>query len=278
MAKTPVTGRGPIEFTDDDAQIVIPLSDFYLDDNGVLTSDSTLYTNAKSKAGVDAWLKELQAHGVVKAATLAPPAPAMVITARAQGSSGNNISIAFSNVDPDAGTFDAELQEQETYLGLTAGGVKDVLGTAAGGGTSPGLVFVSSAGAPAHPGNGLYPVIADPGGSGNYIADIGDGAGGTAFTVQSRAVDAEATHTVVEIKDAADPQSPGTFTLVGTWKKPKAVGVQPAGLQGGFAYEITVAPPAGGQLGLPAAGTVALRGGANAAAPAAASATVFAAR
>lgn len=275
MAKTPVTGHGPIEFTDDGEQVVIPLSAFYLDNHGVLTSDSTLYTNAKSKAAVDAWLKQLQQDGMVKAAAVPPPAPAMVITAKAPGTAGNHISITFSNVDTGAGTFDAEVQEQETYAGLTKDTVKGVLGAAPGGGTNPGLVFVSSAGA-AHPADGVYPVIVDPGGSGNYIADIGDGAGGTAFTVQSRAVDAEATNTVVEIKDAANPASPGTFTLVATWKKPKAVGLQPGGLQGSFGYEITVAPPAGGQLGVPAEGTVALRGGADTAAPAAASATVFA--
>jgi hypothetical protein len=271
MAKTPVTGHGPIEFTDDGEQVVIPLSDFYLDDNGALTSESTLYTNATSKAAVDLWLKQLQADGEVKAATLPPPAPAMVITAKAPGAAGNNIVVTVSNVDANAGTFDAEVEEQETYEGLTKDTVKNVLGTAAGGGMSPGLVFVSSAGAPTQPANGVYPIIADPGGSGNYIADIGDGAGGTAFSAQSRAVDAEATNTVVEIKDA----NPNTFTLVATWKKPKAVGLQPTGLQGSFTYEITVAAPAGGQLGLPAAGTVALRGGANAAAPATASATVF---
>jgi len=272
MAKTPVTGHGPIEFTDDGKQVVIPLSDFYLGANGALTSESTLYANATSKAALDAWLKELQADGVVKAAALPPPGTVMEITAKAPGAAGNNISITFSNVNAGAGTFDAEVEEQETYEGLTKDTVKNVLGTAPGGGTSPGLVFVSSAGAPTQPANGMYPIIADPGGSGNYIADIGDGAGGIAFTVQSRAVDAEATNTVVEIKDA----NPNTFTLVATWKKPKAVGLQPAGLQGSFAYEITVAAPAGGQLDLPAPGTVALRGGSNGAAPAAASATVFA--
>jgi hypothetical protein len=275
MAKTPVTGHGPIEFTDNGEHTVIPLSAFYLDDNGVLKSDSALYTGATSKAAVDRRLHELQKQGVVKAATLPPPKPPMVITAKTPGAAGNNISVTFSNVDTAAGTFDAELQEQETYEGLTKDTVKNVLGTAAGGGTSPGLVFVSSAGAPTHPADGTYPVIADPDGSENFIANISDGADGTAFTVQSRAVDAEATNTEVEIKNAADPQNPNTFTLVATWKK-KVVGLQPNGLQRSFAYEITVAAPAGGQPGLPAAGTVALRGGANAVNPAPASATVIA--
>src|SRR6266436_3230409 len=119
MAKTPVTGAGPIEFTDDGEQVVIPLSAFYLDANGALTSDSALYSNAKSKATVDAWLKQLQEGGVIQAATLPPPAATMVLTAKDAGAAGNNIAITFSNVDTAAGTFDAEVKEQETYTGLT---------------------------------------------------------------------------------------------------------------------------------------------------------------
>lgn len=274
MANTPVTAMGPLEFTDGGEQFVIPLSALYFDSGtNQLKTDSPLY--AKHKATIDAWLSYLQDNGTVTPAPQPPPAAAMVIAAADSGSSGNDISIAFANVRVDPNThdtiFDATLTQTDTYPGLTPDTVKDVIGTSAGGGSRPGLVFVSSGGAPTQPANGSTPLTGGP----PFTADLSDGVGGTAFSVRSKSDDADAADTTVTISAAADPGDPGTFTLTATWTK-QVTGIQAADLETSFAYEITVVAPPAGQLLPPSPGTVALRGGSDLTGPSKASVTVSA--
>src|SRR2546430_1386957 len=132
MATTPAVGSGPVEFMDESTgqQLSIPLSDLAFDANGnLIPSGWPLYQ--QHKATVDSVLKYLQTTGAIYPAPSPPPAPAMVIEAKQQGSSGNNIQIEFSKVgttDPNDPTkFDAKVTETEAYNGLT----KDTdLGTA----------------------------------------------------------------------------------------------------------------------------------------------------
>lgn len=274
MADTPATAMGPLEFTDQGQQFVIPLSALYFDAGVTLKTSSPLY--AKHKQALDGWLAYLQSNGLVTPAPVAPPAPAMVITAADKGSAGNDIVISFSNVHEDPNThdtvFDATLTHTDTYPGLTPDTVGDVIGTSKGTGTRKGLVFVSSGGKPTQPANGSYPLSGGPPAAG----DISDGHGGKAFSVTTRSSDAESANTTVEVTAADDPSSPDTFTLTASWSK-QATGIQVTDLETEFASEITVAAPDGGQLAPPAPGTVSLRGGSDATGPTAASVTVSAA-
>ena len=273
MADTPATAMGPLEFTDEGRQFVIPLSALYFD-SGALKTSSPLY--AKHKHALDGWLNYLQSNGLVTPAPVAPPAPAMVITAADTGSTGNDIVISFSNVHEDQShntVFDATLTHIDTYAGLAADTVADVLGTSPTNGSRPGLVYVSSGGTPTQPENGSYPMSGGP----PAEVDISDGQSGTAFSLTTRSSDAESANTVVEITAADDASNPDTFTLTARWAK-SAVGIQASDLQTEFGTEITVAAPPGGQLEAPAPGTVSLRGGSDAAGPTAASVTVSAAQ
>ena len=273
MADTPATAMGPLEFTDEGEQFVIPISALYFDSGGTLKTSSPLY--AKHKQALDGWLAYLQGQGLVTPAPVPPPAPAMVITALETGSTGNDIVIAFSNVHEDPNThdviFDAELTQTDVYPGLAPDTVGDVLGTGPGNGSRPGLVYVSSGGTPTQPANGSYPLSGGP----PATADISDGHGGTAFSVTTRSNNADSTHTTVEISAADDTSNPDTFTLTATWSN-QVTGIQPGDLEGSFASEITVAAPDGGQLLPPAPGTVSLRGGSDVTGPTAASVTVSA--
>jgi hypothetical protein len=273
MAQTPATAMGPLEFTDGGQQFVIPLSALYFDSGVTLKTSSPLY--AKHKKALDGWLGYLQSSGLVTPAPVAPPAPAMVITAADKGSAGNDIVIAFSNVREDSNThhtiFDATLTQTDVFPGLTPDTVKDVLGTSKGTGSRKGLVFVSSGGAPSQPANGSYPLSGGP----PAKADISDGHAGTAFSVTTRSGAADSANTTVEITAADDASSPDTFTLTASWSK-SAVGIEPGDLETEFGTEITVDPPDGGQLLPPAPGSVSLRGGSDVSGPTAASVTVSA--
>lgn len=273
MADTPATAMGPLEFTDEGEQFVIPLSALYFDSGVTLKTSSPFY--AKHKHALDGWLAYLQNSGLVTPAPVAPPAPAMVITAADKGSAGNDIVIAFANVHEDPNThntvFDATLTHTDTYPGLAPDTVGDVLGTSKGTGTRKGLVFVSSGGTPTQPANGSYPLSGGP----PATADISDGQSGTAFSVTTRSNDADSANTMVEITAADDVSNPDTFTLTATWSK-QVTGIEVGDLEGSFASEITVDAPPGGQLLPPAPGTVSLRGGSDVTGPTAASVTVSA--
>jgi hypothetical protein len=272
MADTPVAAMGPLEFTDEGEQFVIPLSALYFDSGITLKTDSPLY--AQHRHALDGWLAYLQSNGLVTPAPQPPPTAAMVITAAGTGSSGNDIAIAFTNVQVDPvtqdTTFDATLTQTDTYPGLTPETLTDVIGTAPDTGSRPGLIYVSSGGTPAQPANGAVALnVAGP----PFTFDVSDGQGATAFSLRTRSDDADAADTAVTITAADDPSSPTTFTLTATWTK-QATGIHASDLGTSFAYEITVAAPPGGQLLPPAPGRVVLRGGSDLTGPTAASVTV----
>lgn len=267
MAAIGVIALGPVEFTDAGDQFVIPLSLLSFDAMGALEIDWPHY--AAHKAVLDPWLAYLKRSGALRPAPQPPPAAALVITAAAPGSTGNDIAIEFSDVDETAGTLTATLTQRDEYAGLTPATVAGVLGTTAKNGSRSGLIFVSSSGGPTQPANGSYPLTGGP----KYTADLSDAQGGKAFTVRSRADDSEAANTTVEISKADDPAAPGTFTLTAVWRK-QVTGIKPGDLQSSFAYEVTVDAPPGGQLLTPAPGTITLRGGSDLSGPNTASVTV----
>jgi hypothetical protein len=263
MAKLGALAPDPIGFTDTSGkQIFIPTSLVYFEDGVVKFTAPAGMTPATTDA-VGKWLAALAKDGVIAPAAAATPAPAMVISAKDAGAAGNTIQIAISNVRPKPGDatktiFDATVTETNVHTLLTPATLKATVGDAAGGGESPGLVFVSSAGAPVQPKNGEYPLAGDP-----AEVDV-QKANGTAggFELTAKAAGAEGANTKAIVSKADDAAQPGTFTLEVEWTKSVA-GIEAAELQASFAYEITVAAPQGGALAAPAAGTYVLAGGAE---------------
>jgi hypothetical protein len=258
-------------------QLSIPLSDLAFDASGNLVpSGWPLYQ--QHKATVDSLLKYLLTTGAIYPAASPSPAPAMVIEAKQQGSSGNNIQLEFSKVgttDPNDPTkFDAKLTETEVYNGLTKDTIEGVVGTPASPGTTPGLVLVTAASAVGRPANKVYSMSA---GAAPFKLKILEADGTTqAFELQARTpTDAEAKYTNVTISgvsatDATDPH----FSLAVSWQK-SATGIKATDLGTTFAYEIIVSPPPGAAApGVPANGVVSLRGGAEVAAATTAKAVV----
>jgi hypothetical protein len=272
---TAVAATGPVVFTDptNGRQQTIPISQLYFSNtDGSIKADHWAPYNAGNgafKNGIDGWLKYLVTGSILSPFEKSEPAAAMVLTAKDPGANGNSIEITVSNVHetaPDVFAFDAAVKEHDAYTALTAATIRDVLGTTSGGGTQPGLVFVSSAGVPVKPKGGTYPLAGDPA---KVDVDNSDESG-VAFTLTAKSAGADGALTSVFI---TEPDGNDKFDLTADWEKSEA-NLAPANVQTKFAYEVTVAPPDGGSLGVPAAGTTVLSGGADKAAAVKAKATL----
>jgi hypothetical protein len=258
MPETPVVGQSSISFNVSGSHLMIPLSALYFDDKGKLKADHWPLYGANS-AAVDTLLARQMKEGVLRAGTKPTAKPSFTATAVSPGA-GVGIDIEISNVAPDAGTpanskADFKITEKETYTGIELAKLKDRVGTAANGGTTPGLVFVS-AGTPDMPTAGVYPMAGNPA----TVKIPKNGGGGDAFELTSRGGGADAALTSVEIKDVNVPAA--KFTLVATWTKSSAA-LAMTGLAAAFAYSLAITAPAGGLLA-PVAGKISLSGGADA--------------
>lgn len=271
---TAVLANGPVTFTDDKgSQMAIPLPDLYFDAANIKADKWPPYKNSASQAfkdSVDAWLQYLVRNGELVKDSQAVTGDAMLITAKSPGATGNTIKIVVTNIRDDATVppnkiFDVTVTETDTYSGLTPATVKDVIGTAAGTGTQPGLVFVSSAAAPGLPAAGDNPLTGAP-----AKVKIKQADATTAFEVQAKDADAAGANTVVTIKNISGE----SFDLVAVWNKTKT-GIKASDMQTEFGYEITVAaPPSGASILTPATGAIVLSGGADAQGPTRASVIV----
>jgi hypothetical protein len=264
MPELPAVASSPLAFSASGKYFLLPLNAVYFDAAGALKADRwPLYLTHKSI--VDPLLESLRSAGVLAPGPEPPQKPAFTATAKTPGATGVTITIAIANVAPNAATppsstADVTVSETDTYTALQPATLVATIGAAANGGSRPGLVFVSSAGAPALPKAGTYAMAAAaPGGP--ATADIPqDSGGGTAFTLETRDGGADAPLVSVEVKDVNAAQN--SFTLVVTWTKVQNA-VAMSGLAAAFAYAIDVQPPAGGFLA-PAAGTTTLSGGSDA--------------
>lgn len=259
MPETPVVAQSPISFNVGGSHLMIPLSALYFNDQGKLKADRwPLY--AANTATVDALLNRLSKGGVLRAGTKPATKPSFTATAVTAGTAVR-IEIEISNsladlLTPSNSKADFKTTETQTYTGLEPAKVKERIGTAAGGGKSPGLVFVSSAAAPDLPKAGNYPMVGDP-----AVVDVPKNAGaGTAFSLQSRAGGVSAALTAVEIKDV--DAVGGKFTLISKWSKSSA-GLAVSGLAAAIDYSVAITPPAGGYRA-PVEGKINLAGGADA--------------
>jgi hypothetical protein len=276
MAIAPAIASGPIFFLDTATgrQVSLPLRDVFFD-TGVITATGSIYT--AYQALLDTLLPHLASTGQIVPGPPPPVNPVMVIRAKQAGAKGNFIVVDFGDfdyTDPTNPEFNVSIDETDTYTGLTPATVQQVLGSAAGGGTSSGLVFVPNPApvATALPQAGTYPLLMQ--GPAAEVTIPLNGGPGDAFTVQARENGADGALTSVEINDVN--LSASTFTLVASWSKDTSSRITAADVETEFAYEIEVDPPAGGgaTVGAPAPGTVILSGGADAAAAQLASATV----
>lgn len=261
-----VVANGPISFSDAQGRAFsIPLSLLYFDGGGTIQADTwPLYGD--HQALIDDWLPYLQEQGLIREGEAPAPVEAMIVKAQDPGAAGNTILLNIGNVHPDPADntvtrFDATVTETNSYPGLAVETVKTVLGTGAGSGSKPGLVFVSSAGDPELPKAGSYPLAG--GGAGTpATADIpNQDESATAFSLTARKEGGDGDLITVEI-NAVDTAA-STFTLTATWAK-SATDLEAGELAAAFDYEITVDPPASGTLAAPAAGEYALSGGADA--------------
>jgi len=278
MPDKPVLGSAPVDITDASTGRLfsIPLSSLYFDGStGQIKADHWPEYGSGSgsfKKAVDGWLAYLVKQSLLVSGTAPPPQPAFSIKARDTGSTGNFVTVDFENITVDKNTpgnttADVIVTETDNYTGLNAATVGNVIGTSAGGGSRPGLVFVASNN-PTLPGAASGGKLQSAGAGKPFQFDFGG-----AFTVQAKHDEAEAVNTQVDVKDI--DTNAKTFTLTAVWQK-KALGVKLSDLGTKFAYEIVVTPPAGG-FAPPASGPVTLTGGSDAIAAAPAQATVVSA-
>jgi hypothetical protein len=257
---TAVNANGPIGFNANGHQYEIPLSALSFDSAGGAPK-ATGWGPYKAgtntfKDAVDNWLASLYTGGFLTPAKQPAPVPAMDITAVQPGANGNTIKVTISNVHettPNNFLFDAVVTEKDVYTGLDVGTIAGVIGTSSGGGTRPGLVFVTLG--TGQPKGGTYTLSGTP-----AKVDIPnhDTTPATAFTLTARTGGVAALFTVT----LTEPDAQNKFDLTVEWSKPDT-NLTPATMATSFNYEINVAAPSGGSLGVPAAGSTTLSGGAN---------------
>jgi hypothetical protein len=180
-----------------------------------------------------------------------PPGPAFLAEAVHPGNEAHNtITLTFTSVPaasnpPSATSYQLEVTVENTYSGLELATLADVIGTAVGGGSKPGLVHLVTPPAPppaklpdsqtvlfAHTGAVMQAALA----TGSFTLEApGDGGGATTFNVQ--------------VSNVADPK----FDLKVTWKKSNTGTA--ASHATAFAYVLNISKPAGGDYGAPPAGT-----------------------
>jgi hypothetical protein len=257
-----MAATGPVEFLAGSQQVSLPLTTLYFE-NGQLKASGPLY--AANQAQADKWLRYLSDQGLIISTSAPPPKQALLISAKNAGSTGNDISIVISNIRQDPGDntkriFDATLTQTDVYPSLKKDTVKVIVGESPSftDGSRPGLIYVSSAGAPDLPSAGTYA----PGGT--FVVTLPKDGGGTAFKVTYRVKDAAASGTVQISNVSGDS---GTFSLVATWSK-TVTGIHVTAFGTSFSDHITVTDPDGAAAtdgDVPAAGTLILAGGSDAA-------------
>jgi hypothetical protein len=266
MTAVAPTGNGPFEFTNSNGSLVsIPLTAFSFDASGNLVVN----TNWQAIAGAppaNALLAYARAQGLIVPAPAPSPKPAAIVKAVDPGPAGNNIAITILNVaanpDPTKTAFDIEVTEAENYTGLTATGIKSVLGSATSPGSQPGLVRILSV---ANPTGTPAALASTPLSGGSLTArshlTVKDGSSADVFTLEARDVGSDGDLIHITITPAGS-----NFDLTAQWTKTATgatIGTIQALVASHLSFEITTAPPSGGIFSAPAAVTTKLSGGAG---------------
>lgn len=273
---TPVIGNGPFEFTDPHGtQISIPLSALDINASGGLEVNAALLAtyDQSTQALISILLNYVKQQGLIVAAPAPSPKPAMVITAIAPGSSGNNIQVTIATptpvTDPGSVVFSLTVAEIEKFPGLDLGSVKNTLATKSKLANVDTLVDKTLFPADIQPNQAFVnqPARVD-------IKDKADSSK-TVFGLAANKPGSDGNLTSVAILG----KPANTFDLTITWTKVFS-GLTLAALPGDFSSaDIKVSPPTvGGKIfSVPAGGNpIALTGGSDSPS-AAASAIVFSA-
>lgn len=284
MAHSAVIGDGPVRFTrKNGSMILIPLSQLYFDDTGVLTRDPLAPPEGSELLD---FLNFLVLSGQLTKADSPPPQAALLIAAAEAGAVYNGVSIDIEKISgtaPATVKFDVTVSKSDTYTGLSWDSssaaakaapnyMANVLGTELGAGTSPSLVRAISADTPTQPA-----AIASPGtkfkdnGAGKIatLAVPGDPSG-TAFNLQ--AFKAGSPGGLITIQIANVKKVEMTFDLTVTWSKTLTATTSSdfeKDKECGYLIKVTD-PPSG--LGVPRPGMVVMTGAVDATS---AGATVF---
>jgi len=267
MANLPAIGSGPLSVTDTNgAQHDIPLSLISFGANNVPVFSANVPAAVQTVALP--LLNALIGQKIIVPAASPPPMPVFTITAVEAGALGNTISITFSNpVSTPANAVDVTVSATQVYQGLTPTTLGAVIGTTSGGGSMPGLAFLSSSGTPGMPSASATPFTLQ--GAVYEAAVPGISPAPSAFTLESFSTNADSvnlTATVSAVNTAAS-----SFNLTIAWTK-SAAAVPLADLtqlNSDFGFLLSFspppagAPPSGTPYALPAAGTIVLQGGAD---------------
>ena len=273
MAEKPVLGSGPISLLESGKQYSIPLSALYFDSTGKLKADRwPSYPSIASE--VDTFLARLLVSGALAVGPEPAAKPAFLVKAAGAGSTGNSVTLLIENVAPDtnnppASKADITVTETDTYSNVKPADLAALIGTSAGGGSKPGLVFLSSAN-PELPKAKSYTFTAATPGTDPATAKIEKNSGtGDAFTLESRSKATDANLTKAEIKNV--DATAGTFTMVVTWTK-KVTATQVDSVATPLSYAVVITAPPGGYRA-PVPGVVTLSGGSDATTTSAATAS-----
>jgi hypothetical protein len=260
MAGIPVIGTGPIAFTINGAHLTIPLGALSLVNGSIAAGAWPPYAaaDAAGKAAIDTWLGYLLKQQELTAAAVAPPGPSFTLKAANPGSSGDAITVKITHVtvgDPKSDTeIDAEVSVTNVYADLKPETIADILGTAPGAGSHPGLVYVKSiASPPTMPGDLATTALGNP-----PSVDVKDAAAAaTSFTL---AAPGDGGHPDTFDAKIDVNAAKTAFTLTINWKKTKAT-VKLSGFNAEFGYVVACLPPPGGFSSDPVVGTIKLSGG-----------------
>jgi hypothetical protein len=270
MARTAALGDGPIAFFNGGVQIEVPLSAIYFDGGDVHTSRTDL------PAEFGNWIKFLASQKRLVAADAPPLESAMVATANAPGSPGNNIQVTVGPAtNGDLTMADVTVAETDRYEGLTLASLITQLGTSTARGSKPGLLCVRGVIPPnaPDPTATVADIVATTTGTAPPTWKIAGTEGttgppaiaSTAVTLEPRTAGTAAADIKISIKNVVPPAAGtgATFTMIVSWTKnlPNVALASPPGpLNTAFGYLVAFTAPAGVAKPL-RQGTVTLTGG-----------------
>ncbi|HVZ53968.1 MAG TPA: hypothetical protein VG986_18510 [Pseudolabrys sp.] len=228
---------------------------------GAITISGWTAPDSDAQTAAQNWANYLLGEGELAPVPPVTTAPgvAFLLEAAHPGAMSSNVSVTISGVTkrnpPDASTLDMSVSVTNKYTGLKLETLGSTIGTTAGGGSAPGLVFLSSADPPTDlPVKSASPVAMS---GATPKADIAAGTG-TAFTLTGVAdIGPGITFTV------AVPNDPvaGVFEIDVTWSL-SVTNKRPSELPALFQSVVKItAPPAG--FGAPVEDTYPLQGGAD---------------
>jgi hypothetical protein len=197
-----VQGTGPVAITTaKGAHLTIPLSALTYS-QGAITISGWTAPDSDTQTAAQNWASYLLGQSDLAPApspTTAPAGPAFLLEATHPGLLSSQISVAISGVTaanpPDASTIDMTVSVTNAYSGLTLATLGSTIGTSEGGGSQPGLVFLSSADPPSDlpvgsasavefSGDPPKAVIACGNGTQFTLTGVADIGTGTTFTVE----------------------------------------------------------------------------------------------